>query len=238
MEAQSLPPCQARWAAFLSAFNFSILHLPAKTNPADIASRCPVFLESNQNTEALILFKKVTGNQIGISSVEMDSDEIQFDITFAEPTPEISEFFQEGYKEDEDIKKFKSSNFLNSCWWIREKLNVRLICRDFILQHYHAHPVVGHWGIAKTLDLISRSFAWSNMRMDVLTMIKYCGSCQKVDRNLQPPQGSLMPLSIPGKPRLTLCVEFIVKFPKSSCFDSIMVVVDYYSKAAHFIPAR
>lgn len=76
------------------------------------------------------------------------------------------------------------------------------------------------------------------MRDHVLTMIKYCESCQKVNRDLRTSQGSMMPLSIPGKPWATLGVDFIVKLPVLSGFDSIMVVVDHYSKGAHFVPAK
>lgn len=113
-----------------------------------------------------------------------------------------------------------------------------MVCRKFILEHYHAYPTVGHWGITKTLDLISWTFVWHNMCDDILTMIKFCEGCQKVDRDLRPPQGAMMPILIPGKPWSTLGVDFIVKLPISSGYDSVMVVVDHYSKVAHFIQAK
>lgn len=50
MEARSLTPRQARWAAFLSAFSFSIFHLPGKANPADPASRRPDFVVDTQGS--------------------------------------------------------------------------------------------------------------------------------------------------------------------------------------------
>lgn len=47
-----------------------------------------------------------------------------------------------------------------------------------------------------------------------------------------------MPLSIPGKPWSKLGVDCILDLPNSLGLDSIKVVVDHYSKAAHFIPAK
>lgn len=47
-----------------------------------------------------------------------------------------------------------------------------------------------------------------------------------------------MVLSVPDKPWSTIGVDFIVKLPISDGFDSVMVVVDHFSKSAHFIPAK
>lgn len=76
------------------------------------------------------------------------------------------------------------------------------------------------------------------MRIDILLLIKFCVSCQKVNRDLRPPQGSLVPLPVPSRPWSTVGVDFIVKLPVSDGFDSIMVVVDHFSKASHFIRAK
>lgn len=110
--------------------------------------------------------------------------------------------------------------------------------RDLILKQYHETPVAGHWGIMKTLDMLTRTFGWPDMRTDVLNFIKKCISCQAVKVNHQPPQGLLKPLPIPDQPWSTIGVDFVVKLPNSEGQDSVMVVVDHFSKAAHFIPAR
>lgn len=239
MDARVLTPRQSRWAAFLSAFNFSILHLPGRLNPTDLASRRPDFIESSQTSESIVLFKSIPARSTAnVSVIKLNENEMQFDVTFSKPSDQILSFIQAGYKEDQELKTFKPSQFCQNYWWLRGKLYVPLICRNFILNHYHAHPTVGHWGIAKTLDLVSRTFAWPNLRADILDMVKFCESCQKVNRDLRPPQGCMMPLSIPGRPWSTSGVDFIVKLPFSSGFDSIMVVVDHYSKGAQFIPAK
>jgi hypothetical protein len=45
-------------------------------------------------------------------------------------------------------------------------------------------------------------------------------------------------LNIPDRPWSTIGVDFVVKLPLSLGFDSILVIVDHYSKGAHMIPAN
>lgn len=52
------------------------------------------------------------------------------------------------------------------------------------------------------------------------------------------PQGEVIPLPIPDRPWSTIGVDFVVKLPVSSGFDLVMVVVDHFSKTAHFVPAN
>lgn len=47
-----------------------------------------------------------------------------------------------------------------------------------------------------------------------------------------------MPLEIPDRPWSVIGMDFIVKLPLSSGFDSILVIVDHFSKGAHFIPCK
>lgn len=96
MESRTLTPRHARWTALLSAFNFSMLHLPETANLADPASRSPDFIEGSQGEKALVLFESVKNAEMGVSSIKMDPNEIQFDITFAKPTPDTLSFIQAG----------------------------------------------------------------------------------------------------------------------------------------------
>lgn len=240
MESRSLTPRQARWAAFLSAFDFVIMHTPGKMNAADPASRRPDFINEVSEDRALVLFKSVPVESTNINVIELGTFSSVVNFSFAEPEADTLDFIKSGYKFDSFISDAaqKSLIWRDDCWWLRGRLYVPLICREYLLQLYHARPTVGHWGTAKTLDLISRSFCWPNMRIDILRLIKFCVSCQKVNRDLRAPQGSLVPLPVPSRPWSTVGVDFIVKLPLSNDFDSIMVVVDHFSKASHFIRAK
>lgn len=48
----------------------------------------------------------------------------------------------------------------------------------------------------------------------------------------------MMSLSIPDRPWSVIGVDFIVQLQLSKGFDSIMVIVDHFSKCSHFIPAK
>lgn len=128
--------------------------------------------------------------------------------------------------------------FQDQTWWWKDKIYVPSSMRQLILKEYHESPTAGHWGIMKTLDMISRTFAWPNCRSDVLQFIKECRSCQAIKVDHRPPQGLLNPLPIPDRPWANIGVDFIVKLLISLGFDSVMVIVDHFSKAAHFIPAK
>jgi len=68
--------------------------------------------------------------------------------------------------------------------------------------------------------------------------VKTCLICQQ-NRTLNKKQaGLLQPLLIPQGPWENVSMDFIVNLPPSRGFDAIMVVVDRFSKMAHFIPTK
>ncbi|MBW0470413.1 hypothetical protein O181_010128 [Austropuccinia psidii MF-1] len=106
-----------------------------------------------------------------------------------------------------------------------------------ILQKHHDSQLTGHPGQEKTLKLIKRDFYWAGMNQ----LIKYyVSSCKQFSRNKNIHHkkfGLLKPLQIPVGPWNSLSMDFITQLPLSNNFDSILVVVDRFSKMAIFIPA-
>ncbi|MBW0594017.1 hypothetical protein O181_133732, partial [Austropuccinia psidii MF-1] len=67
----------------------------------------------------------------------------------------------------------------------------------------------------------------------------YVSSCQQCSRNKNIHHkkfGLLKPLPIPSGPWICLSMDFITQLPLSNSFDSILVIVDRFSKMAVFIP--
>ncbi|MBW0563223.1 hypothetical protein O181_102938 [Austropuccinia psidii MF-1] len=67
----------------------------------------------------------------------------------------------------------------------------------------------------------------------------YVSSCQQCSRNKNIHHkkfGLLKPLPIPSGPWICLSIDFITQLPLSNSFDSILVIVDRFSKMAVFIP--
>jgi len=110
--------------------------------------------------------------------------------------------------------------------------------RTKILEIHHDSISAGHFGVSKTLELISRNFWWPKIGNDVKKFIKSCITCCKAKIPKHKPYGLLSPLSTPERPWKEISMDFIVELPKSREMTTIMVIVDRLTKMAHFIPLR
>jgi hypothetical protein len=101
---------------------------------------------------------------------------------------------------------------------------------------FHHSPVGGHSGVPVTYRKIKQVFAWPGLKSFVQTWLASCVTCQqaKLDRTLSP--GLLQPLSVPTAAWHTISMDFIEGLPQSQRFNCILVVVDLFTKYAHFIP--
>jgi hypothetical protein len=63
-------------------------------------------------------------------------------------------------------------------------------------------------------------------------------TCQQNQTLNKKQAGLLQPLPIPKGPWESVSMDFMVSLPPSRGFDAIMVVVDLFSKMAHFIPTK
>ena len=61
-------------------------------------------------------------------------------------------------------------------------------------------------------------------------------ACQQNKNRTEQPAGKLMPNSIPDKAWMHIPADFITKLPLAQGYDSILVVVDWFTKMAHFVP--
>lgn len=82
-----------------------------------------------------------------------------------------------------------------------------------IFQATHNHPLSGHLGREKLLDLVLRDFSWSGMRTQVKKFLEECVTCARVKPSNSKPAGLLKPLQHPSVPWLSLSVNFINSLP-------------------------
>ena len=97
---------------------------------------------------------------------------------------------------------------------------------------------MGHFGAKKIEDVLASHFFWPMMRRDDERFVARCTTCQKAMSRLNP-HGLYMPLSVPSIPLTDISMDFVLGLPRTKRGrDSIFVVVDRFSKMAHFIPCH
>ena len=83
---------------------------------------------------------------------------------------------------------------------------------------------------------MQRSYTWPGMPALVKDYVSRCDCCARFKGSNQAPPGKLKPLNTPPGPWKEISANFITDLPKSEGFDSILVVVDRFSKEVKFIP--
>lgn len=96
----------------------------------------------------------------------------------------------------------------------------------------------GHFGRDKTLALITADYYWSKISSDVTRYVKGCYVCQKSKGVLNNAE-LYTPLLIPERPWCDVSMDFVLGLHRTQrTSNSIMVVVDRFSKMPHFIACR
>jgi hypothetical protein len=110
--------------------------------------------------------------------------------------------------------------------------------RTKIVSVFHESALGGHSGINATYQRVNKMFWWQGLKLDVDSFVKQCQVRQQAKGERQFPAGLLQPLPVPTGAWRDLTMDFIEKLPKSEGYDTIMVVVDRFSKYAHFYPLK
>ncbi|XP_061337074.1 uncharacterized protein LOC133284106, partial [Gastrolobium bilobum] len=110
--------------------------------------------------------------------------------------------------------------------------------RELLVKEAYAGGLMGHSGIQKTLDMLHEHFYWPHMKRDVHKLCERCIVCKQSKSKLLP-HGLYTPLPIPNCPWIDISMDFVLGLPRSkNGKDSVFVVVDRFSKMAHFIPCK
>ena len=110
------------------------------------------------------------------------------------------------------------------------------VLRVEIIRLHHNTPMEGHGGQWKTAKMVTRNFWWPGVIREVKRYVEECNTCQCNKNCTEQPAGKLMPNSIPDKAWTHISADFITKLPLVQGYDSILVVVDWFTKMAHFVP--
>jgi hypothetical protein len=104
------------------------------------------------------------------------------------------------------------------------------------LQKCHDELLAGHFGVARTLELVSGGFWWPQTWKFVKEFVKKCDVCARSKVVHHRPYGLLYPLPIPNRPWASNSMDFITNLPPINGIDTVLVIVDRFSKMTHFVP--
>ena len=97
---------------------------------------------------------------------------------------------------------------------------------------------MGHFGCDKTFATLTKNYFWPKMFRDVNRFTNCCSTCRKAKSKAQS-HGLHMPLPFPYQPWEDISMGFVLGLPRTqNGKDSVFVVVDHFSKMAHFIPCN
>ena len=108
-----------------------------------------------------------------------------------------------------------------------------------LISHHHNDPLVGHFGINKTRELIGRKYYWASLRKDVKAHVKGCNICLGSKAVRHKPYGYLQALPILTYWWKDLSMDFVTRLPistdwKGESYNFILVIVDWLTKMVHY----
>ncbi|MBW0477414.1 hypothetical protein O181_017129 [Austropuccinia psidii MF-1] len=245
MSSKFLTHRQALWAEFLSEFNFTITYRPGRmaTLPDALSrwdnmypERGVNFISKNpQNFHQVIKQDGIQESRFFLIKVDIFSDlveNIQKEVWQDKYYKEIHKQLASGESVTDFSLESQAKLLFNDGVVIPRNEEIHLN----ILQKSHDSPLAGHPGQEKTLKLFKRDFYWAGINKFIKD---YVSSCQQFSRNKKIHHknfGLLKPLQIPCGSWNSFSMDFITELPLSNNFDSILVVVDRFSKMEIFIP--
>jgi hypothetical protein len=93
----------------------------------------------------------------------------------------------------------------------------------------------GYSGNHATFQRVNKLFSWPGLRQDVELFIKRCSVCQQAKHENCKSLGLLSPLPVPDSAWQDISMDFIDALPKCDGYSVILVVVDRFTKYAHFL---
>ncbi|KAE8729833.1 hypothetical protein F3Y22_tig00003151pilonHSYRG00058 [Hibiscus syriacus] len=199
----------AKWVAYLQEFTFMLRHQAGSLNRVVDALSRHTLLITTMSTK--------------VAGFEMFTDIYAADPSFGRIFQEVTE----GHRHD-----FVLHNGYLVC-------GLQLCIPDCsfrqqIISELHNE---GHFGRDKTLALISYDFYWPKLTSDVAHYVDHY-VCQR-SKEFLTNAGLYTPLPVPEAPWFDVSMDFVLGLPRTQrTFDSIFVVVDRFSKMAHFVAYR
>jgi len=240
MKVQKLNQRQARWALYLSRFDFTLKHVAgSKMGKADgLSRRADWKVGTDKDNEDQIFIKDQWICNI-------------YEVVVEGPEVEIVEKIRKARSKDEDIvrvveemKKVGVKELRGNEWKIEGDLVLKegkvYVPKDEelraeVIQLHHDVLAAGHGGRWKMVELATRNYWWLGVTRDVGKYVERCNLCQRMKNRTEELVGKLKLSEVPQKTWSHLTVDFITKLPVVAEKDAILVVCHRLSKMTHFV---
>lgn len=110
------------------------------------------------------------------------------------------------------------------------------LAQQHVVQSLHSSGIGGHSSFYATYQRIKTLFAWPRMKDTIQKFIRECTVCQQAKTERVRLPGLLSPLPVPDQAWSMVTLDFVEGLPSSNRFNSILVVIDKFTKYGHFIP--
>ena len=202
MKAQKLNRRQARWALYLSQFDFTLKHMAGvKMRKADgLSRRADWKLEVDKDNENQILIKD---NWI----------RSMYEVVVEGPEVDLVEKIKRVRSKDEDVirvveemKKVGVKELRENEWKIEGDLVLKegkvYVPKDEelraeVIQLHHDVLAAGYGGRWKMVELVMRNYWWPGVTRDVGKYVEGCDLCQRIKNRTEEPVGKLKLSEVP-----------------------------------------
>jgi len=180
MTSQKLNQQQARWALYLSRFNFTLKHVPGKSmGKADGLSRRPNWQEGveRDNEDRTLIWPEWVR---GVETVIEEGD-------LRKRIKRVQEGDKKVVKAVKELKKMGVKMLKDEEWEIEDGVVLKEgriyvpegELRGEIIRLHHDTPVGGHGGRWKMTELVTRNYWWPGVTKEVRKYVDGCNACQR-----------------------------------------------------------
>jgi hypothetical protein len=243
---------QARWAKFLTEFDFKIAYQSEKKN--DKTNSLIKRLEDRSKNESNDRNKHM--HQIVLSSNKMNSQIMQELNDTKETSSELSLFDRVKTTNQKDttciairnaiqnrkkffdemlLKKFEmieDTLFFKKKLWISEFDQLKLN----IIREIHDQSVSEHFDVRRTCKYLNKWYYWSQVKQSVERYVRNCHICRRFKASRDKYSELLNSLSISNRSWTNIIMNFVIELSKiKDEFNAILMIIDRLIKMHHYV---
>ena len=110
--------------------------------------------------------------------------------------------------------------------------------KKMVFANEYDSMLAGHLGMDKTLEMINRNFYCPTMAEDIEDYVRSCDDWKRNNGSRHMRHGTLHSLEFSYSPWDSISMNFIAHLPVSEDYSTVWVIIDRYTKIAHFVPVK